>query len=176
MAVMVLVFGLFWHIDVFELPGVVAIEHSEAGEVAIAFLLVIPAFFVDRLVARQRAHDTQLQAERLSVLRMTMRTVQDIVSNALMSLYMFRIEAEPSVSPQSLEQFDRIIAETAAKLKATADLDHVAETQMAMGWASTIGAANPLRSRRADSSCARRGGRSSKTCYTEPSGARSSVG
>jgi hypothetical protein len=49
-----------------------------------------------------------------------MRTVQDIVSNALMSLQLFRIEAEPHVSSPSLESFDQIIAETAGKLKALA--------------------------------------------------------
>jgi hypothetical protein len=43
-----------------------------------------------------------------------MRTVQDIVNNALMSLYLFRAEAEPCVSPQSLALFDHIIADTAA--------------------------------------------------------------
>ena len=74
-----------------------------------------------------------VQAERLRTLKATMRTVQDIVSNALMSLYAFRIEAEPHVSPQSLEQFDRIITETTAKLTTLARLEHVAETQMAMG-------------------------------------------
>jgi hypothetical protein len=62
-----------------------------------------------------------------------MRTVQDVVSNALMSLYLFRMEAEPKVSPESLELFDQIIAETAAKLKAIADLETFGETPMAAG-------------------------------------------
>jgi len=133
LAVLVLTLGIFWHIDVFQLPGVQGIEDSEAGEIAIAFLLVIPALLVDRLVARQRAHEGQLQAERLRVLQVTMRTVKDIVSNALMSLYLFRLEAEPNVSPQALALFDQIVAETAAKLKAIGDLQDVAETPMAMG-------------------------------------------
>jgi hypothetical protein len=64
---------------------------------------------------------------------MTMRTVQDIVGNALMSLYMFRAEAEPSVSHQSLALFDHIIADTAERLKKISDLETVAETRMSAG-------------------------------------------
>ena len=64
---------------------------------------------------------------------MTMPTVQDIVCNGLMSLYLFRSEAEPNVSAESLELFDRIVTETAAKLKAIADLEEVAETRMVIG-------------------------------------------
>jgi len=135
LAFLVLMASVFWNINVFALPGVsiVGIEQDELGEVVIAFLLVIPAFFVDDVFSRQRAHETRIQTEQLRVLRMTMRTVQDIVGNALMSLYLFRAEAEPSVSPVSLAQFDHIIADTAAKLKAISDLKTVVETQMAAG-------------------------------------------
>jgi len=87
----------------------------------------------ERKLLEDKLLQTHVQAERLRILKATMRTVQDIVSNALMSLYEFRSEAEPHVAPQSLERFDRIIAETAAKLKALGDLEHIAETQMAMG-------------------------------------------
>jgi hypothetical protein len=135
LALLVTVAGFFWHIDVFELPGggLVGIEHSEAGEIAIAFLMLIPAFFVDRVIARRRALEVRLQAEQLRTLKATMRTVQDIVSNALMSLYMFRMEAEPNVSPHALELFDHIVGDTSAKLKALGDLTHVTEVDMAIG-------------------------------------------
>jgi hypothetical protein len=43
----------------------------------VPLLLVIPAFFVDRVIARQK------KAEQLRVLRVTMLTVQDIVNNNL---------------------------------------------------------------------------------------------
>jgi hypothetical protein len=132
---MALLAAVLWNIDILEWPlgGIVGIEQNEIGEVGITFLLIIPAFFIDQVLARQRAHEAQLQVEQLRVLRMTMRTVQDIVSNALMSLYLFRAEAEPNVSPASLEQFDHIIADTAAKLKAIGDLETVAEARMAAG-------------------------------------------
>jgi hypothetical protein len=105
LALLVLVAAVFWDINVFKLPGadLVGIEQSEIG------------------------------VERLSVLRATMRTVQDIVGNALMSLYLFRADAERAVSAESLALFDGIITETAAKLKAIADLESVVETHMAIG-------------------------------------------
>ena len=87
----------------------------------------------DQRLLEDKLRQANVQAERLRTLKATMRTVQDIIGNALMSLYEFRGEAEPHVAPQSLEQFDRIIAETAAKLRTLGDLEHVTEAQMAMG-------------------------------------------
>jgi hypothetical protein len=66
--------GLFSNIDVFELPSVSipGIEPGEMGEIVMAFVLIIPAFAGDQLVARQRdrdaqrwAHEGQLRAEPL---------------------------------------------------------------------------------------------------------------
>ena len=87
----------------------------------------------DRKLLEEKLLQANVQAERLRIFKATMRTVQDIVSNALMSLSLFRDEAEPNVSPQALELFDRIVRETAAQLKALGDLEHVTDRQMAMG-------------------------------------------
>ena len=87
----------------------------------------------DRKAFEEQSRVARGQAERLRTLKATMRTVQDIVSNALMSLQMFRFEAEQHVSPGSLALFDRIVSETTDKLKALADLEQVVETNMAMG-------------------------------------------
>jgi hypothetical protein len=135
LALLVVVIALIWDVNELDLPGVdsMGIEPNEADAIVIACLLVIPPFFIDRAVTRQRAHEAQLLAEQLKVLHMTMRTVQDIVSNALMSLYLFREEAEPNVSPHALALFDQIVGETAAKLKAIADLEVVNATQMTIG-------------------------------------------
>jgi PAS domain S-box-containing protein len=75
----------------------------------------------------------RMEVARLDVLKATMRTVQNIVSNALMSLYMFRTEVEGHASEKALLLFDQTISDTAAKLKALGDLDRVVETQMVMG-------------------------------------------
>jgi hypothetical protein len=55
------------------------------------------------------------------------------VSNALPSVYLFRVEAKPNLTPGSLELFDHIIGDTAARLKALGDLDTVTETDMVTG-------------------------------------------
>jgi len=55
----------------------------------------------------------------------------------MMRLCLFRVEAESYVSPQALELFDGIIAETAAKLKVIGDLERVEETRMAVGMGPT---------------------------------------
>jgi hypothetical protein len=73
------------------------------------------------------------QVERLLILKSTMRTVQDIVGNALMSLDLFRMEAEAHVSSESVELFDSIISKTAAKLKALGDLERVIEIELSTG-------------------------------------------
>jgi hypothetical protein len=135
LAIVVTVLAIFWHIDVFDLPGfsLVGLEHSESGEVAIAFLMVIPAFFVDRAVSRERVHDARLQAEQLRVVHVTIRTVQDIVNNNLNQLQLLRIEAEGSVSSETLELFDAAIHDTAAQLTALGNIEVFAEKAMESG-------------------------------------------
>jgi PAS domain S-box-containing protein len=96
-------------------------------------VLGVNADITYRKSLEEQLRTAQIQAERLRTLKATMRTVQDIVTNALTSLQLFRLDAERHVSRTSLDQFDRIIAETAAKLKALGDLEHVVETDMALG-------------------------------------------
>jgi PAS domain S-box-containing protein len=96
-------------------------------------ILGVNADITDRKSLEEQLSKAHVQIARLRVLKATMRTVQDIVGNALMSLYMFRTEAAPSVSPQSLESFDRIVADTADRLKAIGDLEQVTETDMVLG-------------------------------------------
>jgi hypothetical protein len=63
----------------------------------------------------------------------TMRTVQDIVNNALNQLQLVRLEAEPHVSQDVLTVFDKTIQGTAAKLTELGDLETYVETQMGAG-------------------------------------------
>jgi hypothetical protein len=86
---------------------------------------------VDHEILHDLAEVTKRPVKRV------MRTVHVIVGKALMRLYLFRVEAEPYVSPQALELFDGIIAGTAAKLKVIGDLERVEETRMPWAWAST---------------------------------------
>ena len=135
LALLVWVAAVFWHINVFNLPGVdvIGIEQTEIGEVLIAFLLVIPAFVTDRVVAKQRRQETQLHAEQLRVLQVTMRTVQDVVNNNLNQLQLLRMEADGHVSDATLTLFDDTIRDTAAQLTAIGDMQSFAEKPMASG-------------------------------------------
>jgi hypothetical protein len=73
------------------------------------------------------------QADRLRVLQMTMRTVQDIVNNNLNQLQLLRLEAEGHVATDTLDHFDKTIRDTAAQLTALGNMTVFAETPMASG-------------------------------------------
>ena len=82
--------------------------------------------------ARQ-LHEAQLQAERLRVVHMTMRTVQDIVNNCLNQLQLLRMDAEGHVPQESLRLFDTAIDTAVTNLRALGDLQVFAEKPMAIG-------------------------------------------
>ena len=85
-------------------------------------------------------HEALLQAERLRVVQVTMRTVQDVVNNCLNQLQLLRLSAEGRVPEESLVLFDRAIHETSAKLRAMADVKAFTEKQMAAGPGLDFGA------------------------------------
>jgi hypothetical protein len=144
-ALLVLAAAVFLDIDVLELPGLTipGIDPGEMGEIIIAFLLVVPAFLVDYLVTRQRTHETQLLAEQLRVLRVTMRTVQDIVNNNLNQLQLLRFEAEGRVSQDTLTLFDDALRATAAELTALGNMEAFAERPMVSGAGLDAGPSAP---------------------------------
>ena len=110
-----------------------------AASAAISLVLMhevndLLAGLVDRIRSERRTRlHTEIDAQKLLVLKETMRTVQDIVNNSLNGMELFRMEAQGAVSEQSLESLDKLIEETSGKLKALADLDSVHEKQMAVG-------------------------------------------
>jgi PAS domain S-box-containing protein len=85
------------------------------------------------LLANEEKHRIKLQGERLRVVKVTMRTVQDIVNNCLNQLQLVRFEAEGHVSQDALELFDQSIQETAERLRVLGDLEAYTENQMSMG-------------------------------------------
>ena len=130
LALLVLGAAMFWHIDVFE--GLrVDIDgkqtETEIGDIIIPFLLVIPAFILDRVVARRRAREAQLQAGQLRVLRVTIRTLQDIVNDSLSQLQLLRLQAKGHVPDDTLELFNQSIQDAAAQLTALANMEAFAE-------------------------------------------------
>ena len=97
-------------------------------------LIIIVGICIDAFASGQKAkREAEIQAQRLSVLKATMRTVQEIVNNAFNELQLFRLDAEGLLPQESLKLFDGIIRETAAKLKVLADLESTAEMITAFG-------------------------------------------
>jgi PAS domain S-box-containing protein len=83
--------------------------------------------------AHEEKHRLKLQTERLRVVKVTMRTVQDIVNNSLNQLQLLRFEAEGHVSEETLELFDEAIQDTAEKLSVLGNLEAYTENQMSVG-------------------------------------------
>jgi hypothetical protein len=124
------------HLNLIELPlGVVArIEQDEIDDLVTVWLLVGVAFLFDQVNFTRRANSlARLEAERLRVVHVTMRTVQDIVNNGLNQLQLLRFDAEGHVPQESLALFDDAIRETVTRLTALGDLEAYAEKQMVVG-------------------------------------------
>ena len=94
-----------------------------------AVLVIAAGLFTDVFLAGQKAkREAEIQAQRLSVLKAAMRTVQEIVNNAFNELQLFRLDAEGLLPQESLKLFDGVIRGTAAKLRVLADLESTPET------------------------------------------------
>jgi hypothetical protein len=133
LAILVLAAALTMDINVFDLNLrlLERLEQSEIDEVLTACVLVFVAFGADQIVvARGRKREERLQTERIRIVHVTMRTVQD---NCLTELQLLRLEADGAVSAEALSVFDKSILVTSAKLRALAELKTFAEKQMAIG-------------------------------------------
>jgi hypothetical protein len=99
-----------------------------------AVLLIIVGLCIDVFVAGRKAkREAEIQAQRLRVLKATMRTVREIVNSAFNQLQLFRLDAEGLLPQESLTSFDDIVRGTVAKLKALADLESTHETVSPFG-------------------------------------------
>jgi PAS domain S-box-containing protein len=75
----------------------------------------------------------EIQRQRLRVFKATMRTVQDIVNNLLNNLQLAHLEGESQGSGDIQILVERVIQETAVKLKTLGNLETVREKEMAVG-------------------------------------------
>lgn len=135
-ATLVLAAALVGHVNLIEIPldMLARTEHRELNSILTTLLLVAGALLVDQANDMRRIkRAATLDSERLRVVQVTMRTVQDIVNNCLNQLQLLRFEAEGHVPTESLTLFDHAIQETAAKLTALGDLQAYAETHLAIG-------------------------------------------
>ena len=115
-----------------------------------AVLLIFVGLCIDLFVAGQKAkRETEIQAQRLKVLKAAMRTVQEIVNNAFNELQLFRLDAEGLLPQESLNLFDGVTQGTAAKLRVLADLESTPETITPFGpiidcELNSVGRGDPL--------------------------------
>ena len=128
--------AMFSNIDLIKLNLTVfeGIEKHEVYDIIGAILLLIVALASDWMRAsRKEKRKAEIQAEKLAVLKATIRTVQDTVNNALNNLKFLRLEAEGALPTESLELLDAIIQETSVKLKALGDLEDTPKKQVVSG-------------------------------------------
>ena len=108
--------------------------HEFEVDLFVMIVLLTSGLLIDLVVARARARQaSELDQERLRVLRATMTTVHDIVNNGLMSLQLVRVESADLLPEDTLAVFDDVILTTSTQLKALADVDQFLERPMAIG-------------------------------------------
>jgi hypothetical protein len=130
--------ALFADLDVIKLnlKCLDRIHNHNIDDLVVGIFLIFVGLALDRFLAakrNQRQTEIQIQEQRLRVLKATMNTVLDIVNNCLNSLQIFRLDAEGTLSDESLTSFDKLIEQTSSNLKRIADMDSTPETQMAIG-------------------------------------------
>jgi len=81
------------------------------------------------------AQDIQIQLEKMSILKATMRTVLDIVGNFLnnMQLVRLKIESKQQLSESEIDELEHSIHDTAEKLRELANVESIKEKEMAGG-------------------------------------------
>jgi hypothetical protein len=140
-----LVAAAFGNINVFDvkIPALDHIQKDEVDELVTALLLITVGTCVDLLwrrrmrkreaAVRAQLHQAEIQAQRLRVLKATMRTVQDIVGNFLQGMQLFLLDAPSSMSETPLAMIDDLIQDTASKLRALGNLESTPEREVGVG-------------------------------------------
>jgi signal transduction protein with GAF and PtsI domain len=124
------------------LIGVMVVQTIEAREFSRddVRMIATAASQLTPIVSDARfVREAQLQAERLRVVHVTMRTVQDIVNNCLNQLQLLRLAAEDHVPQESVVLFDEAIQDAVAKLRALGNMEVFAEKPMVVGSGLDVG-------------------------------------
>jgi hypothetical protein len=128
----------FINIDLFELlvVALAKIEALKAEEVFLGTVFIVIGFLIDLLLFwRRNIFKRKMNEEKLSTLRSTMTTVQDVVNNFLNNLLFFRFEAEKSaaLNEESLKVFDDLVSDTANKLQEIDALEKILKRDFGAG-------------------------------------------
>jgi hypothetical protein len=122
--------------DLFELMPIALeqIGRYSIHTLIIPVAMVSAGLLMDLATTKQRERrEIEIQAQRLKVLKATMRTVHNIVNNSLNGLQLFRLEAEDTLPLESLELLDELVHETSVKLQALGDIEGTPEKTTAIG-------------------------------------------
>lgn len=136
LAVTLLLLSVFTHFDLFALMLAVfeRVKQYEMGKLAVPVAVIVAGFFIDHTIVRPRdEREAEIQAQRLRVLKATMRSVQHLVNNFLNSPQLFRLDAEDALPAESLDLLDELVRDTAAKLQMLGDLDATPEKPTPVG-------------------------------------------
>ncbi|PSJ17776.1 hypothetical protein C7H79_06500 [Nitrosomonas supralitoralis] len=87
----------------------------------------------ERLRNLQSRIETEIQQEKLKMLKATMRTVHDIIGNFLNNLHFFKLEIDrnSTLSAESIKKLDQLTQETTQRLDKLASVDEIREKKMA---------------------------------------------
>jgi len=126
------------HYTIFDVGAALTFFPGDANELwmrsIITVLIIVMGAFLQRAVNNLiqlneqkleiEKHAHELDAQKLDTLKTTMRTVQDIVGNAMNHLMYCRVKAEESseLSNEILEDLDKIIFDTTDKLNRLASV------------------------------------------------------
>lgn len=125
--------GILWQVIANRMLAILAIW--------VTAILAMQRLQKERQLAQQQLnalHATQavqLKEEKIKFLRTVMRTVLDIFDNFLNNLQLVKIKVEKheKLTTEEIEQFDKMILDTAAQLKRLANLESIKEKEIAGG-------------------------------------------
>lgn len=124
------------HFDLFALllEVLAQIKRYKMDKLAMPLAVILVGCLIDRMIVRPREKQAaEIQAQRLRVLKATMRSVHHLVNNFLNGLQLFRLDAEDILPPESLALFDELVRDTAAQLQVLGDLDATPEKPTPIG-------------------------------------------
>jgi hypothetical protein len=82
---------------------------------------------------RRKRYRSEMEAQKLETLKVTMRTVQHIVNTFLNDLILLEIEAAHLLPQDVLDRLDDSVQQVAGKLKALGDVESVHEKPLGAG-------------------------------------------
>ena len=137
----------FINIDLFEylVAALVKIEALKAEELFLGMVFILTGFLIDMVLFwRRNIFKRKMNEEKLSTLRSTMTTVQDVVNNFLNNLLYFRFEAEKSaaLNEETPKVFDDLVSDTAIKLQEIDALEKILKKDFGAGITGIVTSPN----------------------------------